>query len=262
MGKTAPIEAIATDRTLDPGDDLTKLAESIRSDGLQVPVLVNQEYELIDGLRRLEAVRSLGNADVEVVAVTLLQPAMAWIKRAREHGVEAKPLTPRRIWELYSAVQPIVKATRSHLSRGTRHGRGVNLNARQAFVEATGIDGESRLQVITQTYRTALVDGHKGELGREALKRMESGEFTPYMAVDYVRRNLSRGEVVATTEQQAILTSVATTLNGVGFGIAQLGTLDPAINAKAYPDIHRDLTKFRRALYQLIRQLEKEQDTA
>ncbi|MDA1101274.1 MAG: ParB N-terminal domain-containing protein [Proteobacteria bacterium] len=57
--------------TLDPGK-VEVLAERILEDGLLVPIQVrrgNNRYVLIEGLHRLEAMKSLGEADIEALIV-------------------------------------------------------------------------------------------------------------------------------------------------------------------------------------------------
>ena len=46
--------------------DLTSLKDSILEVGLLNPIIVNEEYELLSGLRRLEACRELGWTEIEV----------------------------------------------------------------------------------------------------------------------------------------------------------------------------------------------------
>ncbi|MBL6953729.1 MAG: ParB N-terminal domain-containing protein [Alphaproteobacteria bacterium] len=57
--------------TLDP-DKVETLAESILEEGQKMPIQVrrgNNRYVLIEGLHRLEAVKSLGESTIEVLIV-------------------------------------------------------------------------------------------------------------------------------------------------------------------------------------------------
>lgn len=262
MGQQIPIADIwIGTRVLEPGDNLTLLTEDIKEVGLVIPVLVDHENRLIDGLRRIRAVQSLGQDTIEVVAVTLHQPAMAWIQRAREHGIQAKPLTPRRIWDLYQTTRPLLNATRSQASRGTRHGRGARFGGREAFLSATGIDSESYLQAVTQIFRNAEEDSEKGRAAREVIDLVADESISPYMALEHVRQRLSRGDIVKAPDQERVLTTATSTLNGIDYGLSKLGPLSLDFDPGVLKDVLNDLTRFRRNLYRLIRQLEKEQET-
>jgi ParB-like nuclease family protein len=258
MGQYVPLSSIRTNRALDPDDDVGKLAEHINDSGLQVPILVTSDYTLIDGLRRLKAVASLGHTTVEVVAVNMYEQAMAWIKRAREHGVEARPLAPRRIAELYAACRPLMNMSRSLKMRGVQFGTGVQVLGRKSFLEAAGIDSEAYLQATTQIYRIAEQDTEKGRWARQVLPKVEAGTMTVYMALDYIRRRADKGNVVKLEEQRLIVMNTRATLTGLLYSLRQLGPLDPELNRDGEGLID-DLRKMRRVLHQLINQLTKEQ---
>lgn len=257
-----PIDSIVTYRTLDLDDDISALAGHIRDSGLQIPVLVNQDYELIDGLRRIAAVRSLGNTTIEATAVTLYGPAATWIERARVHGVEAKPLTPRRIWELYETVKPLISMSRSQQMRGTNHGRGVHIDGRGTFLAATGIESESYFQAVTQLYRMTREDSLRGRLAQEAVEMVERGTFTVYMGLDYVRKRRKPGDIVKAESQVALFESVTSTLKALGYSFNQLGPIDPSIPGEKIKETVAELRNFRRQLHQVINQLEKGQNSS
>lgn len=263
MGNHVAIEKILVNRTLDLNgpDNISDLAKHIHDTGLQVPILVNQDYELIDGLRRLEAIRSLGQVTVEVVAVTMYGPALAWIQKAREHGVLARPLTPRRLYELYSACQPLMSVSRSHEMKGTQHGRGVHINGRSRFLAATGIEAESYLQAVTQLYKLTREDSVRGRLAQEYADQLDRGQISPYMALERIRQRQRHGDIVKGDDQMALLNHTVDTLNGIAYGIAQLGSIDEGLSAESLAYVTKELRKFRRTLHRFIHQLDKEQDS-
>jgi hypothetical protein len=258
LGQELLITDIRINRQLDPDDDLTALAAHISEHGVMIPILVDHEYRLIDGLRRIRAIESLGQTTIDVVAVALHPPAMAWIGRARQHGVEARPLTPRRIWQLYQATRPLIDATRAQVTRGTQHGRGVRFAGREGFLKATGIDSESYLQAVTQIFRTSEEDSRKGQAAREVIDLVDSGGMSPYMALEHVRQRMSIGDIVDAPDQERVLTTVTSTLNGIEYGLSKLGLLSPDFDAAVLKDVMADLTRFRRTLNRLVKQLDKE----
>jgi len=60
---------------LQPGD-LTSLKESIEKVGLLNPVIVNEDYELVAGFRRVEACRQLGWTEIEATIIDTLSNAV------------------------------------------------------------------------------------------------------------------------------------------------------------------------------------------
>lgn len=258
LSRTVPISSIYTDRTLDPDDDVSKLAQSINDSGLQIPILVGQDLRLIDGLRRMEAVLSLGQTVIPVNAVTLVLPAMAHIKRTREHGVEAIEMTPRRIWRLYKAVKPLMNLSRSQRMRNGNFGKSVYIGGRKEFVDAVGIDSESYLQACNQLYNLAEENSSAGELARELVALVDAKQLTVYMALNRITNQRRRGDIVSPTEQLAALQTAARTLSGVGFGLTRLGTIDSSIDPQQLNDILADFRLFRRRFIQLIHKIEKE----
>lgn len=261
MERTVPIASISVNRTLEPGDDVTELADHIRDSGLVIPVLVNQNYELIDGLRRLEALRMLGFTAVHVTPVTLFGPAATWIQRAREHGVLAKPLSPRRVWHLYSMCQPLINVSRSQAQRGTKHGKGAHVNGRERFIEATGIRGESWLQAVVQTYRMTLEQSARGELARQAAALVDRGDLSAYGAPEWIKRRYNAGNITEAEDQLALLQNTAHTLNGIAFGFKRLAELHQDVTTEQLTPILKDFRTFRRTLHQLIHTLEKDKDS-
>ena len=49
--------------------DITQLMQSIQEVGLISPIIVNEEYELLSGFRRLEACRQLGWTEIEAKVI-------------------------------------------------------------------------------------------------------------------------------------------------------------------------------------------------
>ncbi len=83
--------------------DLGTLKQSIAEVGLLHPVVVTPEGRLIAGLRRLEACRALGWADVPVTVVDLLQAARG---EAHENFIR-KDLLPSEIVALKREIEPV-----------------------------------------------------------------------------------------------------------------------------------------------------------
>lgn len=262
MGQRVNLIKIKTDRDLDPGDDISVLTKHINDSGLQVPILVDHNLNLIDGLRRLEAVRSLGHTTIEVNVTSMYPQACMWLKQAREHGTEARPLVPQRIWEIYRQLAPLMNITRSHAQRGRKKGQPpkIGLGGRPALVDALGLPSESPLQAITQVYRAAEEDPtERGDRAREAVVRVNDGSMTIYSAVDHMRMTKGLyGEVVSVHAQRVAFKSLVANLNGLGHGMDQLGQLNPSLTTREIEDWLRSLKTSRRRLATFIHLVEEE----
>jgi ParB-like nuclease family protein len=266
MAKHVPIGAIRTDRKLEPDDDISEstLAWEIRkSGGLEVPILVDGNYNLIDGLRRLEALRALGHTKVEVTATSMFPVACEHIKRAREHGVGAVPLSPRRIWEIHQALKPVLTATKSHFMTGRRKGTGAKGSAggRPLLAMALGLGSESVLQAVTQVYRTAANEGNseKGKRAKEAIRMLEAGETTVYGAVAFMTSNQGlKGNLRKYHEQKDVLDNAIASMRGIIRGLQDLGPLDPRFPLQEAQTKLKDLARIRGQFYRFIRTYDEE----
>jgi hypothetical protein len=262
LGQRLNLSDVVTERVLSPDDDISQLAKHINDAGLQVPILVTPNNHLVDGLRRLGAVRSLGQSTIEVKAVSLYPHACAWIKRTREHGVEALPLTPRRVWEIYKAIQPLLSITKSYVQTGRKKGQSpkFNVGGRPMLADALGLTSESPLQAITQVFRAAEEDPtERGDRSREAVARLMAGETTIYMAAEATRtQKRAYGGLKTPTAQRKALQNMVMTLDGLGYAMEQFGPLSNALKGQETEDWLTSLRKFRRKLARFIHQLEEE----
>ncbi|OQX84540.1 hypothetical protein B6D60_09145 [candidate division KSB1 bacterium 4484_87] len=62
-------EVVITDRIRQELHDLYELKSSIRQVGLLNPIIINEEYELLSGFRRLNACRQLGWKEIDAIMV-------------------------------------------------------------------------------------------------------------------------------------------------------------------------------------------------
>lgn len=263
MAKHVPIGQIVTNRKLDPEDDISGLVQDVRKNGLSVPILVDGNWNLIDGLRRLEALRILGNTKVEVTATSMFPVACELIKRAREHAVEALPLSPRRMWEIHQALKPVLTATKSHFMTGRRRGAGSkgSSGGRPLLSLALGLPSESSLQAVTQVYRTATNEpnSEKGRKAKEAIRMLEAGEITVYGAVSFMTSNQGlKGNLKKYKEQRDVLEGAIAAMRGIVRGLQDLGPLDPKWPLEDAQLKLKELTRLRGQFYRFIRTYDEE----
>jgi hypothetical protein len=228
MAKRVAIDSITTDRVLVPGDDLTELIASIKEVGVEIPPLVSQDYELIDGLRRIEALRSLGETEVVVVPTFLYPRACEQIKQAHEHGVASLPLTPQRIWEIYTSMQPLLTVTKAHNQRNAPKKQGVRPTAggRALLSRALRFRSDGELQALVYVFR-ALADPAREKRAGEAIALLSEGQITYYGASEYVRKTTGfTGDIIALNQQQEALESAIASINGTVGALGRLGPLN------------------------------------
>lgn len=262
MAHYISIREILINRTLVPGDDVANLAKSINDTGLRSPVLVTHGNLLIDGLRRIKAYQMLGLDTIEVVVATLYAPALVHLKRAHTDAVEARPLTPRRIWELYESCRPLMGLSRSQAMKGSRNrGAGIHVGGREEFCKALGVAKAAFLQACVQLYRAAQETTARGSYAQKMANAVDNGTMTPYMAVTRLRQFERQGNLITPGEQVSALRAATSALAGIAYGFGNLGPINTDIGSQDIDDILRDLRRFRRTLQKTIHQLEKGQDS-
>lgn len=259
MAELVAIDEISTDRVVDAGDDLTDLTNSIQEIGLQRPITLTQDLDLIDGLRRIEAYRRLGQTHIEAVVTYMYPRACESIQRTREHGLHALPLTGERIWEVYKAIHPLLMITRSHYSRGVPKGKKTpSSGGRPLLTRALGIKSEALLQAITQVHR-ALSNPDLSARAQEAIALIKEGKLSYYGAVPFLtKQNGLTGNVVAPSEQREMLSNAATTLRATMKAMEQLGPLHKRLTSEEVNVRITELAQSRTKLNKLIKSLQEE----
>lgn len=259
------IDEIITTRRLAPGDDLSTLSAHIKKNGLKIPILVSRQKVIIDGLRRLEALKLLGETKIPVTVAVDFDTACAEIAKARKHGVDDRT-SWQRTWELYSDTRLLMVA-RMTMSRqrsakdkvaSVHAGKGVGAS-RPMLSTALGLSSISALQSLTRVYMLAENDDTVlGDRAREILPRLQANEITPYQAYGYAYRdNPFTGDVTGVEEQRTLLGSVTNTLSGVAKGLDKLGELNPGLQARELNAWLTSLKKSRARIIRFVRQLEE-----
>lgn len=150
-------------READP-EAVQKLADSISKVGLLNPITVDQEYTLIAGLHRLEAVKRLGWTEIKCT-VSNLEGLQAELAEIDENFVrkdlsddEFRELLLRRK-EIYEGLHPEAKATYDGGAfRGNQHQKVVaakNAATTKSFVQDTAEKTGKSPRTIRQVLQTA-----------------------------------------------------------------------------------------------------------
>lgn len=262
MAKYIPIDEITIDRTLVPGDDVTVLAQALNDQGQKIPILIDHENRLIDGLRRIEALRSLGITTVLAASTSMYPVACAILQQAREHGVAAAPLTPRRVWQINTALQPLMRITRAANMTGRKRGSPPQTptGGRKALAAALGFNSGSPLQAIGFTYRSLNdPDPAKAARAQEAVRLMEAGTITYYRAADMINKEPGlTGGIKNLTEQRAALQTSVASLRGLIKGLYELGSINKKMAREELLGYLGEFIALRGDLYRFIRLLQEE----
>lgn len=178
--------------------DLAPLAESIRAVGLIHPPVVNSRLELVAGQRRLEAVKSLGWAEVPVVVTGSLDEALVSLRAEMDENTCRLDMRPTELVELGRRLEelerPAAKDRRDGgLKQNTDDDRSGNFpersegRVRDKVGEAVGVSGK------TYEKARAVVEAAEAdpEAFEEVVREMDrTGKIDP--AYRRVKRTLER----------------------------------------------------------------------
>ena len=260
---------IIIDRKLVAGDDISGLAKHIQATGLEVPVLLTDEMELIDGLRRLEAVRSSGATVIEAFIVSKYSDACSVLALATSFRVEAQELTPLRIWQLSQFARELAERERSEALTGRRKGspsRGRSKeqkdHRRKELSTALGFKSQGRVQAICYVYRAATYDkSARGDLARELLPQLEAGA-SPYILAEMVSGRDTRklyGDIVKASEQRESLRIAVSELNGIARGLLAIGPPNPSLSREEVEQYVKGLVDARTKISRFISLFRREE---
>jgi ParB-like nuclease family protein len=263
MAQLIPISTIVVDRELGEGDDLTPLAKSMQERGQEVPILTDADYVLIDGLRRIHALRMLGATEVLVTATSMYPVACDVLKRARLHGLEAMPLTPRRLYEINSSMKPVLYSTINFYKIGRKKGTPAKGTAggRKLLAESLDIQ-EGVLQATFQVFYAVEQKDPMTEEGKkalEALELLETGQISAYAAVGRLNPSPGlNGKIRKYPDQKDALDAAIASLRGTMRALRELGPMDKKFPKQEAETKYRELIQIRTQFYKFIRTLDEE----
>lgn len=266
--KPIPIENIQNVRPLPQVDEsLEALAASIRLSGQRRPIIVDTDMNLIDGARRLVAIYLLGIPQAHVVVCSTLEETSHWLGRNFAHGELAVPLTPKRIWELYSAVHDqMMERQRRLRSRRVGIPRAEPAEpiqrSRDLFCAALGMTGEGLLAASTLVYRllTTNQDPAKQQELDEIRDKLERGDISIYEArgaIQRIGKSNMEGDILAASDQRAALVEAVNRLSGITKSIHRIGEVNVDITDVEVQMYIKQLEITRRDLQRFITNLRK-----
>lgn len=261
------ISDLVMNRTLAPGDDVSELAAHIQDSGLKFPILVSpRDNTVIDGLRRVEAVRLLGNETIDAVIPSTLREALDHLAATLAFTKFQRPVGPRRMAQTKRDIVPVVYFERANLNRGvpvragTRPRGSVGDQSLIILARMFGVT-KSTLGVIGRVFALEGTDPPgfvPGEL-QDMLDGVERGEVRPGSIINRLQqKRLFKGDIRAPQDQRDAMKVAMASLNGVLHGIGNLGPLSTKLTTKELQDLRASLVRLRQFNNQIINALNEE----
>lgn len=265
MQETIPLGKIKVDRKVQASarKQQLDLANHIARNGLQVPVLVDANYQLIDGLRRMAAAEALGVPEITVTVARTYDDAVEALAEAHDPaGAYLLPLTSERIWQITESIRPLMRARIRHATgpRGSRTRQARDKNyARGVLAKALHVPSESYISNITFLYLRKGREGDEGAFVRLAIKKMEAGEWTPYTAKgNYDRWRAERSQTADEGLQRTVLSRATANLIGTVRPISDVGALHHGLSDDELFAWERSLSQVRTVITKVINKINKE----
>ena len=249
------VDEIKTDRDVDTVEPIPGLTPTYK-----MPIVVLEDGTLIDGLRRLAAAKAAGLEYVPVAVVSDFAKAAEVLAKAHE----GRPCSPRRAWEIMSALEPMAKAWayerrayNARLMREGKRGKGAHrgVGTRTLLRKSAGLTYDQLSESIRFIYRKA----EQGDpRAMELVARIDRGDMTPGLARETYNGTIRlSGDIRERAEQKTLLETGPQRLASVMQSLVRLGSpvqLKPEEIAKAIESLHSSRTQ----LTMLINRLRKE----
>lgn len=251
------------------------LMRSIIEIGQQIPIVVDGDFRLIDGFKRLEIAKIRRKPEIEVVVATTTTEICKAVQEnnavSEEIGWPSRMDSPRA-YQFYVSLKPLLKTEMTERRKATK---GIPRGARTtdagyplfriSFSRALGSESTSRSHPIIATYNAASDPNNPNrKIAQELIRQHEAGEITIHQAMRQYKNKVTgggdffHGEVIDVTEQRWMLRNAASKQNGVVKGLMALGPLDKDLTPEERQEIVAELKKSRGKLTRFIRLFEEQ----
>lgn len=214
MPKQILIEEIKIDRELRDGDDLSDLEAA----ETWLPIVVTENYELIDGLRRIRSAQKAGATSILAhVASTLEEMSEAL---AEQHTTPLKDWD--RVYELVRDLRPYVnKRWQAIRANNIRRITGRPLDpkvpsgqSRPYVTKALGGTSAAHWEVIERLY--------ENPTDPDLMELMRAGRLTPSGLFNRLYRVPKQGQVTNAEDQLNLIAAVAQSMASAARSLEQL----------------------------------------
>ena len=236
-----------------------KLIASIKETGLQVPVLVDAvRFTVIDGGRRLAALRELGAETVEVVLSNDFDTSIKMINMAYEtepHLIE--PMNAPRAWDLVRSMYPQMRRRKSVRSVLRGDGRRILRDATNQAISEFFFDATSYIYMRA----TGMIETDTAEfdLCVSLVERMENrlnplGPGHAYGVIIQTRDKLQRYERSTGVNSDHFLQTLVSQLKGIRIAIDSFHEVTN-VDATKVAEYRRELEQARKRISNLINKI-------
>lgn len=168
--------------------DLAPLIDSIRTSGLLQPITISPDGVLLCGLRRLAAVKQLGQRIVNVWVRTGVSTRLERLVAEQDENTQRQALLPTEAAALYRELKQILAEDAARRQEATRFGaatgtaesagpRGAGDSRRQAAQQVTGGNSYTKLEQVNHVRQIAddpSLPGEVRQFAASALDRMDA----------------------------------------------------------------------------------------
>lgn len=236
-------------------DFLADLRGDIVKNGQQVPILLDADYQLVDGLYRYYVASDLGRDEIEAVVAQDYLEAMDALDVAHHPSQMRRKLTPRRIWQIKKGLHDYMTEALNVMRRlpngEKRQVFAKSHRGKNAFANVLRV-GSMTTYAAGRLYREAEGDGPHSDYARELVKLMDEGSLTPNGAIDRFKRRLrekSAIEDIAT--QRRMMDRILDHLDSVEQGLDVMGPLHPDLTQDEIESWLKALYRTNVTLYRL-----------
>lgn len=221
MSERILIDEIKLTRGLDPGENLKELAQDLKTNGQKVPVLVLSDFTLVDGLRRVMALHSLGIKEVDAIVAFTFEEA---VKALRLAHLGKAPDRIRRSWEMYEDLIPLIME-RKRLNINKRQAGIRRVDRKPSTMPLARTLMESAIgkgyDKVVQIYR--LAHSYTPPGWREILRDLEDGKIFVGTALKRIHgRTPLEGNVRTVKDQKQLVDGAARQLTGLMLSLEKL----------------------------------------
>lgn len=248
------------DREIRPNDtELPDLVSDVRKRGLQVPVLVDPDLNLFDGLRRLQAFAP--GDEIDVVVSDNYIDTLELLKLSNI-GPFLKAWDMRRLWDFH--VVTTAQRRHNHFVRkaegNSKKQRGLAAASgdkykttsisRTLLAEVSGMPGatiQAGLYIYSRAY--GLIEEHDPQIlamSKELVGKIDAG-YNVYRARHEIRlaQLADRGSIVTESEQRKVLRSSASSARVLTQIFKDFASINSGITAEEAKEFYRALMQAR-----------------
>lgn len=267
MSQTIKVDLIWDERTTPI--DLTEvevLAKDIAANGLRRPLIIDDQAQLIDGLKRLRALRLLGVKTVDVEMASTLPGA---IKFLRELKFDPNKLTLRRRRDFGESLDTLIgRYIKSNMARRRADGKiPYGEGTRELVATALGYPWHRIRRIYrwleqepTDLVRQDLLQGFEGgTIGITYLYKLIVGEEARKKGRPVppkVRKSLLMGDISTPREQTHLMTELNRQISGALKGAERLA-LPITVPPEEFEPMLNELLKHRAAITSFINAIRK-----